>query len=79
MNPRDIKKNLESKGSISLEFHFITNLRKSTREHLKEPAQHLRRMGAVPEKALKGDARSHQTTNVIHCSFIVQKLTICAA
>jgi hypothetical protein len=79
VNPRDIKKDLESKGSISLEFRFITNVRKSTQEHLKEPAQHLRTMGAVPEKALKGDARSHQTTYVIHCIFFVQKLTISAA
>jgi hypothetical protein len=79
VNPRDIKKDLESKGSISLEFRFITNVQKSTREHLKGPAQHLRTMGAVPEKVLKGGARSHQSTYVIHCGFIVQKLTTCAA
>jgi hypothetical protein len=77
-NPRDIREGLESKGRISLEFRFISNLRKSPREPSKEPTQHLRAIGAVPEKALKGDARSHQATFVTVPNLLVRKLTLSA-
>jgi hypothetical protein len=78
-NPSDIRKDMESKGSILLEFRFITNVRESTREHHKGPAQILQTISSIPERALKGDARSHQATYVFHCGFTLQKLIVCAA
>jgi hypothetical protein len=74
----DIRKGLESEGRISMEFRFISNLRKSPREPPKEPTQHLRAIGAVPEKTLKGDARSHQATFVTAPNLLVRKLTLSA-
>jgi hypothetical protein len=57
-----VKKDLESKGSIGLSFRLINNVRDGTREHHGSQSHSLRAIGAVPEKALKGDARSHQAT-----------------
>jgi hypothetical protein len=58
----DFKKDLDSKGSIKLSFRFITNRRPTTRQHRGTPVDDLKAMAVIPEKVLKGDARSHQTT-----------------
>jgi hypothetical protein len=65
-NANAMRKDLESKGSIGLSFRLINNVRDGTREHRGSRSNSLRAIGAVPEKALKGDARSHQATYIIY-------------
>jgi hypothetical protein len=65
----DLRKNLDAKGSIKLEFRFITKMRESDRAPMRKQVDMLSSMGAIPEKALKGDARSHQATCVYSPSF----------
>jgi hypothetical protein len=64
VNAQELTKTLESKGSIRMEFRFITNSRhgQALQRQSRNP---LAPMDAIPEKALKGDARSHQATCVI--------------
>ncbi|KAF2833847.1 hypothetical protein CC86DRAFT_400440 [Ophiobolus disseminans] len=61
-NVTDLRKDLLSKGSIKLEYRFIANIHTSDEPRRYKPASALSTMGAIPEKALKGDARSHQAT-----------------
>jgi hypothetical protein len=55
---------LESKGLISVRFRFVTNIETVSQPKTTAPTEaaiaNLDRLGAIPEKALKGDARSHQ-------------------
>ncbi|KAH3917425.1 hypothetical protein HBI56_118040 [Parastagonospora nodorum] len=62
VNARQLKQDLESKGNIRMEFRFISNMRESNGDHRSSKKATLQPMGAIPEKALKGDARSHQAT-----------------
>jgi hypothetical protein len=64
-NSADLKNALNSKGSIKLSFRFVTNVRRSSRPHTESLVDILPVMAAVPEKALKGDARSRQATLVM--------------
>jgi hypothetical protein len=58
----ELRKDVWATGSIEVSFKYVTNIRRvpvaadSYRKQLEE----LRPLGAIPEKALKGDARSHQ-------------------
>jgi hypothetical protein len=61
----DLRTDLESKGNIHVSFRYITNFRPSENQHNFAQTNMLRTMGAIPEKALKGDARSHQATYII--------------
>ncbi|KAF2035317.1 hypothetical protein EK21DRAFT_54266 [Setomelanomma holmii] len=58
----EFKKDLESKGSINISCRYITNIRPSHRQHAGTRVHGLDVMNDVPEKLLKGDARSHQAT-----------------
>ena len=58
----DLRRDVETKGCITLTFHFIDNMVRDVRTPRAFDAGYLRSMGDLPEKALKGDARSHQTT-----------------
>jgi hypothetical protein len=70
----DLRNDLQSKGSIKMEFRFITNMRDSNRPHTNTNIAILPVMGNIPEKALKGDARSHQATYVRVSGLIDMKL-----
>jgi hypothetical protein len=70
-----LKQILQSKGRIIMEFCFITNMRARKQRIANTPFDptDLSAIGAIPEKALKGDALSHQATYVfvfakIRCS-----------
>ena len=52
-------KDLKGMGQISVRFHYITNLRTSTKPLERSEKAGL---GEIPEKALKGRALSHQST-----------------
>ncbi|KAH7085200.1 hypothetical protein BKA63DRAFT_574293 [Paraphoma chrysanthemicola] len=58
----NLKKDLQSKGSIKLNCRFITNFRPSDSPYTGAPVKDLNAVGVIPEKVLKGDARSHQAT-----------------
>ncbi|KAF2127283.1 hypothetical protein P153DRAFT_295534 [Dothidotthia symphoricarpi CBS 119687] len=64
VNLENVRKDVGSKGCITLTLRFITNIRRSGSPNKARGQAPLSAMGAVPEKALKGDARSHQTTYV---------------
>jgi hypothetical protein len=51
---------LKSMGQITLKFHYITNLRVSTKTSSVRCQKAV--IEEVPEKALKGRALSHQST-----------------
>jgi len=61
-NIAELRKDVWATGSIEVSFKYVTNIRRvpvaadSYRKQLEE----LTPLGAIPEKALKGDARSHQ-------------------
>jgi len=74
-NLADLRKDLEAKGSIKMDFRFITNIRPSNVSNAHGQFNTLSSMGAIPEKALKGDARSHQATYVRSWACIYVKLT----
>ncbi len=57
-----LRRDAESKGCITLTFWFINNMSRDVRPPRGFSNDYLKSMGALPEKALKGDARSHQTT-----------------
>lgn len=54
-----------------MSFHFIDNIRRLRRALRKDPGN-LFAMNVIPEKAMKGDARSHQTTYVFFCKISIQ-------
>jgi 5S rRNA maturation endonuclease (ribonuclease M5) len=56
-----LMKDLKSMGQISINFHYVNNLRLSANQNLK-PIPKKTIIKDVPEKALKGRALSHQLT-----------------
>jgi hypothetical protein len=64
--PTPFQNSMEKKGCITVKFDRITNIRPKPPKTLTEgkPDNVLLAIGAIPEKALKGDARSHQATYV---------------
>jgi hypothetical protein len=56
-----LMKDLKSMGQISINFHYVNNLRLSANQNLK-PIPKKTIIKDVPEKALKGRALSHQST-----------------
>lgn len=60
------------KGCITLKYQYITNLRPLENPPRQDIPKGLEDefgdLGAIPEKALKGDARSHQATYVLDLS-----------
>jgi hypothetical protein len=64
--PTPFQRSMERKGCITVKFGFITNMRPKPPKPPTEgkPENVLLAIGAIPEKALKGDARSHQATYV---------------
>ncbi|KAL6707187.1 hypothetical protein ACN47E_004734 [Coniothyrium glycines] len=55
-----LQKKLQDTGIIEVTFHYFTNARRVTCSEDVRDTNALIPMGSVPEKALKGDARSHQ-------------------
>ncbi|KAH7389623.1 hypothetical protein DE146DRAFT_791630 [Phaeosphaeria sp. MPI-PUGE-AT-0046c] len=55
-----LMKDLRGMGQITLEFHYIVNVRATGTTYLREMKKS--GLGEVPEKALKGKALSHQAT-----------------
>ncbi|KAF1850027.1 uncharacterized protein K460DRAFT_326501 [Cucurbitaria berberidis CBS 394.84] len=56
-----LQRDLTTKGNITLKYRYITNMHPADR--MPRTAKHgLSALGAIPEKAMKGDARSHQAT-----------------
>ncbi|CAO2658837.1 Nn.00g065600.m01.CDS01 [Neocucurbitaria sp. VM-36] len=58
----DLREELAMKGCITLSFSYITNIRTSEQAPRGTRIEELKALGIIPEKALKGDARSHQAT-----------------
>lgn len=60
----DVTKSLKNKGCITISLRFITRVRPSmSRDQNRKRSHHgLEKLGAVSEKALKGDDHSHQVT-----------------
>jgi hypothetical protein len=70
-NAAELKK-IQSKGLITVSFRFIHKIKSKSRPASQTPEPDSRRaetdlekLGAVSEKALKGDARSHQARFVL--------------
>jgi hypothetical protein len=70
VNAADLKK-IQSTGLITVSFRFIKDIRPKSQAARTSEAQSmtavtdLDKLGAIPEKALKGDARSHQAGFVV--------------
>ncbi|KAF2833541.1 hypothetical protein CC86DRAFT_415385 [Ophiobolus disseminans] len=57
--PEELKKKLQPVGIITCEFYFLNNPRRNT--HLHGAQKDIEELHSVSEKAIKGDALSHQT------------------
>ena len=69
-----LRKDVECKGCIEVSYRWVTNFRERKQKENRKtsqlqeaeqpdeplPRRQLPLMGAIPEKALKGDVRSHQ-------------------
>jgi hypothetical protein len=71
VNAADLKK-IQSTGLITVSFRFIKDIRPKSQAALRisetqsmTAVTDLDKLGAIPEKALKGDARSHQAGFVV--------------
>lgn len=67
--PEDLKEKLKPIGIITCEFYFLNNPRRNS--HLHGAQKDIEALQTVSEKAIKGDALSHQTVLVtaIPCPF----------
>lgn len=57
--PEDLKAKLKSVGVITCEFYFLNNPRPNP--HLYGTQKDIEELDVISEKAIKGDALSHQT------------------
>lgn len=63
-NSTDVKHALSSKGQITLLLHFVKDIKEIGSDEYWERNVELTPLDEIPEKALKGNALSHQAAYV---------------